>query len=186
MPDRSHEEGGGGIAETLSPALPDDVEQLTKAVLEAACEKGLTLATAESCTGGLIASLLTDVEGCSHAFERGFIVYTQEAKTELLGVAPGDLEAFSAVSRTVAIAMAEGAIQGSRADVALAVTGYAGMAPGGDEPGLVHFACATRGGGIAHREEHFGDIGRGAIRIGCARVALSMIAEAVARTESTR
>lgn len=174
--------GRSGITETLSPALPEDVERLTKQVLDAACGKGLRLATAESCTGGLIGSLLTDVEGASHAFERGFIVYSEEAKCELLGVARDELQRCGAVSRDVAIAMAEGAIASSRADVALAVTGYAGEAPDGGEPGLVHLACARRGDGVTHREEHFGNAGRGAIRIGCARVALEMMAEAVAKS----
>jgi nicotinamide-nucleotide amidase len=177
-PERSY--GESGITETLSPALPNDIELLTKKVLEAACDSELTLATAESCTGGLIGSLLTDVEGASHAFERGFIVYSEEAKCELLGVAQSDIERCGAVSRDVAIAMAKGAIKSSNADVALAVTGYAGGAPNGEEPGLVHFACARRGGGVSHREEHFGDIGRGGIRIASARVALEMMRDAVA------
>lgn len=176
-PERSY--GESGITETLSPALPNDVELLTKHLLEAACDRNLTLATAESCTGGLIGSLLTDVEGASHAFERGFIVYSEMAKCELLGVAHRDIERCGAVSREVAIAMAEGAIKSSHADVALAVTGYAGGAPDGGEPGLVHFACARRGRGITHREEHFGDIGRGDIRVASARVALEMMAEAI-------
>jgi nicotinamide-nucleotide amidase len=177
-PERSY--GESGITETLSSALPNDVELLTKEVLEATCDKGLTLATAESCTGGLIGSLLTDVEGASHAFDRGFIVYSEDAKCELLGVAHSDIERCGAVSRDVAIAMAEGAIEASWADVALAVTGYAGSAPDGEEPGLVHFACARRGAGVTHREEHFGNIGRGGVRIASARVALEMMLEAVA------
>lgn len=166
-----------GPTETLSPALPTEIEHTTKGLLQAACDRGLTLATAESCTGGLLASLLTDVEGCSHAFERGFIVYTEEAKGEMLGVARELIEEKGVVSEEVARAMAEGAITNSRADIALAVTGFAGK---GDEPGLVHFACARRDGPTAHHEAHFGDMGRGPIRVECLRVALRMMQDALA------
>src|SRR3546814_7275302 len=108
------------------------------------------LATAESCTGGLLASLLTDVEGASHAFERGFVVYSEKAKCELLGIQQADITHCGAVSRTVAIAMAKGSIHSSEADIALSITGFAGD---GDEPGLVHFACARRDGYVVQREE---------------------------------
>ncbi|MBU3078579.1 CinA family protein [Sphingomonas quercus] len=168
------------MTETLSPALPEDIERLTERVLKTAHDAGLTLATAESCTGGLIASLLTDVEGASHVFERGFVVYSEEAKCELLGLAPGMIEQCGVVSRDVAIAMAEGAIAGSHADVALSVTGFAGPGAEGDEPGLVHFACARRGGETLHREAHFGDIGRGAVRLACMRTGLDMMLRAMA------
>jgi nicotinamide-nucleotide amidase len=162
-------------AQTLSPAIPADIETLAATMLERACVKDVSLATAESCTGGLIASLLTDVEGASHAFERGFVVYSEEAKAELLGVAKGMIEKCGAVSRDVALAMAEGALDRSNADIALAVTGFAGAGTPEDEPGLVHFACARRNGPVHHREEHFGDVGRGAVRIECLRVALEMM-----------
>lgn len=165
--------------ETLSPALPDDVDHAARAVLDAACDRDLSIATAESCTGGLLASLLTDVEGASHAFERGFVVYSEDAKCELLGVARDTVERCGAVSEPVAVAMAEGALARSHADIALAVTGFAGPAGPGDEPGLVHFACARTGRATAHREEHFGDIGRGPVRIACMRVGLAMLAEAI-------
>ncbi|MDX3930180.1 MAG: CinA family protein [Shinella sp.] len=163
-------------AETLSPILPADIEEAAKRVLDVACESDLTLATAESCTGGLLASLLTDVEGCSHAFERGFVVYSVEAKCELLGLQKERVETCGAVSRETAVAMAHGALERSHASVALSITGFAGS---GDEPGLVHFACARRGGEVAHREEHFGDIGRGPVRIASLRVALEMIHHAL-------
>ena len=161
-------------AETLSPVIPDDLDRQTRALLERAASLGLTLATAESCTGGMIASLLTDVPGASHAFERGFVTYSDEAKAEMLGVPPDLISAQGAVSRAVAIAMAEGALARSSADLALSVTGYAGD---GDEPGLVHFSCARKDRPTAHREEHFGDIGRGAIRVESMRVAVEMLAE---------
>ena len=168
-----------GPAEPLSPILPDDVEDAAAAVLKAACEAELRLATAESCTGGLLASLLTDVEGASHAFERGFAVYSEEAKCELLGIRREQIDACGAVSREVAIAMAEGAIGQSHADIALAITGFAGAGAEGDEAGLVHFAAARRNGATVHRVEHFGDIGRGPVRIKSLRVALEMMGDAI-------
>lgn len=170
-----------GPAETLSAILPDDIEQAAEALLKAACAADLKLATAESCTGGLLASLLTDVEGASHAFERGFASYSEDAKCELLGIRRAQIDDCGAVSRDVALAMAEGAIAHSHADIALAITGYAGSAPDGDEPGLVHFACARRGGGTVHREAHFGDIGRGPVRIKSLRIALDMMRQAIDR-----
>ncbi|MBP1805264.1 CinA family protein [Rubellimicrobium aerolatum] len=164
------------MTETLSSDIPIDIEAAVARSLRRACDAELTLATAESCTGGLLASLLTDVEGCSHAFERGFVVYTEAAKTELLGVPPEMLEAHTAVSEPVARAMAEGALAQSRADIVLAVTGYAGPTEEGEE-GLVHFACARRGRATIHCEAHYGAVGRGAVRIECLRTALEMIEE---------
>ncbi|ATI79874.1 CinA family protein [Sphingobium yanoikuyae] len=169
----------GQPAETLSPVLPHDVEDAAVALLTAACTARAKLVTAESCTGGLLASLLTDIEGASHAFERGFAVYSEESKCELLGIRREELDRCGAVSKEVAIAMAQGAITHSLGDVALAVTGYAGGAPEGQEAGLVHFACARRGGSTVHRVEHFGDIGRGPVRINSLRVALDMMRQAL-------
>jgi len=161
-------------AETLSPVLPNRVEEATRRLLAKACERDIVLATAESCTGGMLASLLTDVPGVAHAFDRGFVTYSEEAKTEMLGV-PADLIATQgAVSRPVAIAMAEGALERSRAHITLSITGFADS---GDEPGLVHFACARSGRITAHREAHFGPIGRGGTRIACMEVAIDMMSE---------
>ena len=167
------------MTETLSPVLPDEVDRAARAVLQAACDRDLSLATAESCTGGLLASLLTDVEGVSGCFERGFVTYSEDAKTELLGVPKSLIDAHGAVSKPVAMAMAEGALRASRADIAASVTGFAGPGAPDDEPGLVHFACARTGYPTRHREAHFGDIGRGPVRIECMRVALDMLAEAL-------
>jgi len=168
------------MAEVLDPILPPDVEALTTAVLEAACGRGLTLATAESCTGGLLASLLTDMPGCSHAFERGFVVYTDEAKIEMLGVSADLLPRGGAVSQPTAIAMAEGAIRRSRADVAVSITGWAEEIGDPERPGgLVHFACARREGYTHHRQARFGEIGRAALRLECLRVALKMLRQAL-------
>ena len=165
------------MTETLDPVLPTDIQRRAKAVLEAACRRDASLATAESCTGGLLAALLTDVEGCSHIFDRGFVVYSDQAKCDLLGLSQRQIDDCGAVSREVAEAMAEGALARSKAAVALSITGFAGP-PGKDddgEEGLVHFACALRGGGTQHREEHFGAVGRDGVRIAALGVALEMI-----------
>jgi nicotinamide-nucleotide amidase len=167
------------MTETLNPALPDDVVALIDCVLQKASDRGLTLATAESCTGGLIASVLTDVEGRSHAFERGYVVYTNDAKAEELAVPARLIDQNGAVSEPVARAMAEGALRCSGASVAVAVTGFAGAAGADDEPGLVHFALAATGAPTQHEEHHFGDIGRGPVRLECLRVALRMMERAV-------
>ena len=160
--------------ETLSPVLTDEIEQATRRLLEKACERDLTLATAESCTGGMLASLLTDVQGSAHAFDRGFVTYTDESKTEMLGIPAELVKREGAVSKAVAIAMAEGALERSKANIALSVTGFADQ---GEEPGLVHFGCARAGRATAHREEHFGPVGRGATRVESLRVAIEMMTE---------
>jgi nicotinamide-nucleotide amidase len=160
--------------ETLSPVLPNRLEEATRRLLARAGERGLVLATAESCTGGMLASLLTDVQGFSHSYDRGFVTYSEESKTELLGVPADLIEERGAVSKEVAVAMAEGALAGSRAGIALAITGFADA---GDEPGLVHFACARSGRITAHREEHFGAVGRGAVRVAALEVAVEMMTE---------
>jgi nicotinamide-nucleotide amidase len=160
--------------ETLSPVLPNALEEATRRLLAKACERGIAFVTAESCTGGMIASLLTDVQGVAHAFDRGFVTYSEGSKTDMLGVPARLIAEKGAVSREVAIAMAEGALERSDANIALAVTGFADK---GDEPGLVYFACARAARRTAHREAHFGPIGRGATRIACMRVAIEMMTE---------
>lgn len=160
--------------ETLSPVLPSDTEENARRLLAKACDRDLKFATAESCTGGMLASLLTDIPGIAHAFDRGFVTYTNEAKNEMLGIPLELIEEKGAVSEEVAIAMAEGALQRSRANIALSVTGFADS---GEEPGLVHFGCARNGRRTAHREEHFGAIGRGRTRVECMRVAIEMMTD---------
>jgi nicotinamide-nucleotide amidase len=160
--------------ETFSPVLPDETEEAARRLLQKAHERGLMLATAESCTGGMVASLLTDVQGVSHVFDRGFVTYTNEAKNEMLGIPMEVIEPLDAVTKEVAVAMAEGALAHSRAHIALAVTGFADA---GREPGLVHFGCARAGRVTAHREEHFGSGGRGATRVKCMKVAVEMMTE---------
>jgi nicotinamide-nucleotide amidase len=138
--------------------------------------KGLKIATAESCTGGLVAGLLTEIPGSSDVVERGLVTYSNQAKEELLYVPHAILESYGAVSEQTARAMAQGALKQSRADLAVAVTGIAG--PGGgsaDKPvGLVHFAAA-RGDTVIHRECRFGDIGRSEVRLKSVEMALEML-----------
>jgi nicotinamide-nucleotide amidase len=166
------------MAEALDPAIPDDIERLAQAVLQAACDRNLLLATAESCTGGLLASLLTDIPGKSHAFERGFVTYTDDSKAELLDVPRTVLEREGAVSEASARAMAEGALRNARAHLAVSITGYAEGGPG-QPAGLVHFACARRDGPTAHRCEGFGAVGRAEVRLNALRVALRLLHEAL-------
>jgi nicotinamide-nucleotide amidase len=137
----------------------------------------LKIATAESCTGGLIAAALTEIPGSSDVFERGFVTYSNEAKQALLGV-PGDLIAnYGAVSAETARAMAQGALAHAPVDLAVAVTGIAG--PGGGSPGkpvgLVHFAAARRDGKLLEAVHRFGDLGRGAVRLVSVEVALGLL-----------
>jgi nicotinamide-nucleotide amidase len=170
------------MAEALSPAIPKATEDRATEVLKRACDADLQLATAESCTGGLVASLLTDIPGYSHAFERGFVTYTDEAKSELLGIDLGLIKRHGAVSEPVARAMAEGALARSRAHIALSVTGYAESTPeAGSVGGLVHFALARRGAATAHRCESFGEIGRAGVRLACLDVGLRMMLDALSQ-----
>jgi nicotinamide-nucleotide amidase len=148
-----------------------------RSLLAACRERRLTLATAESCTGGLIAAILTEVPGSSDVFERGFITYSNSAKTELLGV-PADLIArHGAVSEEAARAMAAGALAHSRADISVAVTGVAGPEGGTAEKpvGLVHLAATRREGPILHREMRFGDKARSAIRLASVAEAFALV-----------
>src|SRR5690606_21975964 len=167
------------MADTLDPALPHEVQDRADKVLQLACDKDLMLATAESCTGGLLAALLTDVPGCSHAFERGFVVYTHEAKAQMLDIELERIEQLGAVSKEIAIAMAHGALRRSEAHIALSITGFAGPGKADEEEGLVHLACARRDGPTQHRCEHFGAIGRQGVRIASLEVALEMIEQAL-------
>jgi len=161
-----------GPSETLSPALPADIERLALELLKKITANGLKIATAESCTGGLLASLLTDVEGCGHCFDRGFVTYTDASKAELLGVSRDVLQHDGAVSHRAAEAMVKGAIRHSEADIAVAITGYAGPGGPGEEPGLVYIGVSQRGQQVRVSEHHFGGVGRGEVRLQCLKVAL--------------
>jgi nicotinamide-nucleotide amidase len=167
------------LSETLEPALPGHLDEQAERLMRRLCEQELTVATAESCTGGMLAALLTDIQGAGHGFDRGFVTYTKESKTELLGIEPSLLEHNEAVSEVVARAMAEGALKRSKAAIALGVTGFAGPAGAGHEEGLVHFALARRGGRTVHREEHFGAAGRGAVRVESLKAMLEMLEHAL-------
>jgi nicotinamide-nucleotide amidase len=138
---------------------------------------GLTLATAESCTGGLIASALTSVPGASLVLERGFVTYSNDSKIQMLGVPSELIARHGAVSAEVARAMAEGALSNSKADLAIAVTGIAGPDGGGEAKpvGLVHLAGATRAGAIISEEKRFGDLGRNEVRNQAAAAAMALI-----------
>jgi len=166
------------MSETLEPALPDHLDEQAERLMHAVCDRELKIATAESCTGGMLAALLTDIEGCGHGFDRGFVTYSKDAKRELLGIESEVLDHNDAVSETVARAMAEGALNRSTADVAIGVTGFAGPAGAGCEEGLVHFALARRGSPTEHRVEHFGAVGRGVIRVKSLKVMLNMLEKA--------
>jgi nicotinamide-nucleotide amidase len=167
------------LSETLEPALPDELDREAGRLMHELCDRKLTVATAESCTGGMLAALLTDIEGAGHGFDRGFVTYTKQAKTDLLGIDPGLLDRNEAVSEAVARAMAAGALERSSAAIALGVTGFAGPAGPNHEEGLVHFAVALRGGPTHHRVEHFGAAGRGPVRIKALRVMLDMLEQAI-------
>lgn len=163
------------MSETLEPALPDHLDEQAERLMRRLCNANLTVATAESCTGGMLAALLTDIEGAGHGFERGFVTYTKQSKSDLLGIPSQLLDCNDAVSATVARAMAEGGLARSAADIAIGVTGFAGPAGENCEEGLVHFALARRGRETVHREEHFGAVGRGAIRVKALKCMLDML-----------
>jgi nicotinamide-nucleotide amidase len=151
--------------------------EAARELLKDCAARGLKFATAESCTGGLVAGLITEIPGSSATLERGFVTYSNEAKSELLGVPPALIAAHGAVSEPVARAMAEGALAHSRAELAVSVTGIAGPdGGGGAKPvGLVHFAIARRGRPTVHLEQRFGDLGRSEIRMRSVAVALDLL-----------
>jgi nicotinamide-nucleotide amidase len=161
--------------------FPDDMRQQAAAFLGAMRVRGLHFVSAESCTGGLIVALLTDIPGSSDVVDRGFVTYSNEAKMEMVGVRVELLAEFGAVSREVALAMAEGALVHSTADVSVAVTGIAG--PGGGTAtkpvGLVHIAAARIGAEPVHLECRFGGLDRVEIRARAVREALSLAARAM-------
>jgi nicotinamide-nucleotide amidase len=157
------------------------------AALIALCRaRRFKVATAESCTGGLVAGLLTEIPGSSAVLERGFVVYSNDAKRELLGVPASTLAAFGAVSEQTARAMAQGAILHSQADFAVAITGIAGPDGGTAEKpvGLVHFACAQRTSAVVALEKRYGALSRTAIRMASVATALDLLEQAATRAAS--
>ena len=157
--------------------MNDDVLALATAVLDACRRRGLMIATAESCTGGLVAAALTEIAGSSDVVDRGFVTYSNAAKQQVLRVPADILRNHGAVSRETAEAMARGAVAASAADIAVAITGIAGPGGGSDgKPvGLVHFAVAARGGALAAEEMRYGALGRAQVRYKSVLQALSML-----------
>lgn len=151
--------------------------RLAEEVLQRARELRLKLATAESCTGGLVAGLLTEIPGSSDVLERGFVAYSNRAKEELVGVPAEVIKRDGAVSESVARLLAEGAVRNSHAHLGIGVTGVAG--PGGGTPaksvGLVHVAAARKHRPTLHERHEFGDIGRSAIRVASVEAALRLL-----------
>ena len=156
-----------------------DIRALSRSLLDLCRMRKLTIATAESCTGGLVAGALTDIPGSSDVIDRGFVTYSNDAKRVMLGVNATTLSTFGAVSKETATQMAVGALERAGVDLAVATTGIAG--PGGATPGkpvgLVHFAVAARDGRIVHREQRYGAIGRTAVRERSVVEALRMLLE---------
>jgi nicotinamide-nucleotide amidase len=159
--------------------INDELRSGAARVLGLCRAKKLRVATAESCTGGLVGAALTEIPGSSDVFDRGFITYSNGAKQGMLGVSPAILAAHGAVSRETAAAMAQGALTHSDADLVVAITGIAGPDGGTREKpvGLVHLAAAARDGRTLQQELRLGDIGRTPVRLKSVAVALAMLEE---------
>lgn len=157
--------------------FPDRIRNLALLIMDEAMERRVKIVTAESCTGGLLAGLFTEFAGSSKVLERGFVTYSNQAKAEVLNVAGDVIADYGAVSEAVARLMAEGALENSRANLSIAVTGIAG--PGGGTPmkpvGTVHIACARENKAMMHEMLTLGDIGRHEIRMATIEAALNMI-----------
>jgi nicotinamide-nucleotide amidase len=155
------------------------ITELAREVVALCTAKNVMVATAESCTGGLVAGAITEISGASQVLERGFITYSDQAKIEMLGVMPITLRQYGAVSKDVALEMAHGALSRSEAGISISITGIAGPSGGttGKPVGLVHFGGRHYKGKMIHREMNFGDIGRHEIRMGAVEIALEMIIE---------
>ena len=158
--------------------FPDEILALAQTIITDFTTKGLMVSTAESCTGGLIASALTEIPGSSAVVDRGFVTYTNSAKREMLGVQEQTLAQFGAVSKETALQMVHGALFRSHADLSVAVTGVAGPGGGSAEKpvGLVHLAAKARNGALIHHEMRYGDIGRDKVRLATVQTALEMLA----------
>ncbi len=166
----------------------NEVAAAAAVLIKLCTERKLTIATAESCTGGLVAGALTEVPGSSAVFDRGFVTYSNKAKQQMLGVPVETLRDYGEVSRQTAEAMAQGALEKAKVDLAVAITGIAG--PGGgsaDKPvGLVHFAVASRDGTTMHAAKRYGDIGRAEVRHKSVLQALGMLHELVSDASKDR
>lgn len=144
----------------------DDIVEAAKRLLEICKRKHLTVATVESCTGGLVAGAITEIPGSSSILDRGFVTYSNEAKQDMVGVSAATLKAHGAVSRQTAEEMVRGALAHAPVDLAVSITGIAGPNGGSAEKpvGLVHFGAASRSGQFVHAEKRFGNIGRSEVR----------------------
>ena len=166
--------------------FPEPLMAEAHRLLDALRAADLAIATAESCTGGLIIGCLTEIAGSSDVVERGFVTYSNEAKIAMLGVPAEMIAAHGAVSEPVARAMAHGTLAHSEADIAVSVTGVAG--PGGGTAakpvGLVHIAAAAIGTATLHRECRFGDIGRTGVRLATIAAAFALVAEVITRKQA--
>lgn len=162
--------------------FPTSLLRQAEGVLDLARARGVSIASAESCTAGLVAGCLSEISGASDVLACGFVVYGNKAKENLLGVSSSLLKRHGAVSEETACAMASGAIEKGNVDVAVAITGVAGPDGGSVEKpvGLVHFACASRKKDMAHRERRFGNVGRYHIRLASVAESLEMLTESVA------
>jgi nicotinamide-nucleotide amidase len=162
-----------------------EVQDAASALLELCKKKKLTLATAESCTGGLVAAALSEIPGSSLVLDRGFVTYSNEAKQQMLGVTPSTIDVYGAVSKECAEEMAKGALAHASVDLAVSITGIAG--PTGAVPGkpigLVFFCAASRSGRVVAHDRKYGDIGRSRVRRASVLQALAMLAELAEKEE---
>jgi nicotinamide-nucleotide amidase len=161
--------------------FPLEIETLARLLVDEAQGRRLRIVTAESCTGGLVASAITAVSGASEVFDRGLVTYSNRAKQELLGIAGDMIADYGAVSEPVARMMAEGALENSNAHISIAITGVAGPTGGTElKPvGLVHLATARANQSVHHRVERFGDIGRENIQLAAVQLALEMLRDRI-------
>jgi nicotinamide-nucleotide amidase len=163
----------------------DEITSAAVALLDRCKAKALTLATAESCTGGLVAAALSEISGSSLVLDRGFVTYSNEAKQQMLGVTPATIDVYGAVSKECAEEMAKGALAHAQVDLAVSITGIAG--PTGAVPGkpigLVYFCAASRSGRVIAHDRKFGDIGRSQVRRASLLQALAMVQELAEKEE---
>jgi nicotinamide-nucleotide amidase len=163
----------------------DEITSAAVALLDHCKAKALTLATAESCTGGLVAAALSEISGSSLVLDRGFVTYSNEAKQQMLGVTLATIDVYGAVSKECAEEMAKGALAHAQVDLAVSITGIAG--PTGAVPGkpigLVYFCAASRSGRVIAHDRKFGDIGRSQVRRASLLQALAMLQELAEKEE---
>lgn len=163
----------------------DAIRHAAEKLLDACKKKKLTLATAESCTGGLVAAALSEIAGSSWVLDRGFVTYSNVSKQQMLGVTPATIDVYGAVSTECAEEMAKGALAHASVDLAVSITGIAG--PTGAVPGkpigLVYFCAASRSGRVIAHDRKYGDIGRGKVRRESVLQALAMLQELAEKEE---